>query len=187
MAESLLRAVHGADRHCDQDGAGRLFRQAQGTGADPQLRVGRGQHRRGRIRPGGARKPAREGRSRGRPDRPAAAAHGARLLHHELFARHQPGLPQGPLPERRPAELGRFLEREEISRRALPVRPLIHVPRDGAAGRRRAGRQALSDGHRARLPQDGRDQAASADVVARRLAVAAAHPRSSSSATARST
>src|SRR5215475_10717455 len=52
------------------------------------FRVGRHQSRRRRIRPGGARGIARPGRQGGGQDRSAAAAHGARLRHHQLFARH---------------------------------------------------------------------------------------------------
>ena len=58
-------------------------------------------------------------------------------------------------PKWRAAELGGFLEREKISGPALPVRPLVHLSGVCAARRRRAARQALSDGYRSRLPQDG--------------------------------
>ena len=125
---------------------------------------------------------AREGRQDGRQDRPAAAAHGARVRHHQLFARHQSGLSQGQVSKRRAAELGRFLGRQEISRGRAACTTARSLPRLRAAGRRRAGRQALSHGYRPRLPQDERAQAAHQGVVAGGLAVAAA-----SSATARST
>jgi putative spermidine/putrescine transport system substrate-binding protein len=59
-----------------------------------------------------------------------------------------------------------LLEREEVSRAALPVRPLVHLPRLRAARRRRAEGQALPDGPRPRVPQDGRAQAAHQDMVA---------------------
>ena len=144
LEEGVLRSVHRPDRNPDQDRARRFVCQAQGAGADPELRMGRHQPRRRGVRPGGARRPAGESRRGGGENQRAAAEHGPRVRHHQLFARHQYRLSQGQVSERRPAELGGFLGREEVSRATLPVRPLVQLPGLCDAGRWRAGRQALS-------------------------------------------
>ena len=58
------------------------------------------------------------------------------IVSYSLGTNHR--LSQGQVPERRTAKLGRFLGREEISRTALPVRPLVYVSRLRVARRRRA-------------------------------------------------
>src|SRR5262245_6776899 len=59
LEEGLLRSIHGEDWNPDPDGARRFLCQAQGPGSNQELRVGRREPRRHRIRTGGARGIAR--------------------------------------------------------------------------------------------------------------------------------
>ncbi len=177
LEEGILRSVHGGDQHSSQDRSRHLVRKAESAGAGAQVRMGRGNFRRRRIRAGRARGPAREGGQDGREGRSAAAGDRARLRHRLLFACRHHRLSQGQVSKRGTADLGGFLGREALPRRARHARSARDLSRLCLAGRRRAARQALSVGYRSRLPQAERAQAARQGLVDAGRAITAAHPR----------
>ena len=115
----LLQAVHRRDGHPRAHGRAGVVRQAEGPGAERQLRVGRHRDHPGRAPARRARRAGGAGRLDGRAEGEALPERRVRQRPRLLRARHQPRLPQGQVPAGRPEDLGRLLGRQEVPRQPL--------------------------------------------------------------------
>ena len=134
----LLQAVHRGHGHPGAHGGAGVLREAEGPGAERQLRVGRDGHNAGGPAPRRSRRAGGAGRLDSREEGQALPERRVRQRPRLLRPRDQPGLPQGQVPAGRTEKLGRLLGRQEVSGQSLDAQ------QRGAYGavRARRGRRA---------------------------------------------